>query len=66
MLAEGLPIGKRLAELELVDEARAVIAAMQARGADGADAGRRRGREGVQGRCGGDGEARSTRSLPTT
>ncbi len=33
MLAAGLPIGKSLAEPDLVDEARAVIAAMQARGA---------------------------------
>jgi phosphoglycerate kinase len=33
MLAEGLPIGKSLAEPDLVDEARAVIAAMKARGA---------------------------------
>jgi phosphoglycerate kinase len=34
LLAEGLPIGKSLAEPTLVDEARAVIAAMRARGAD--------------------------------
>jgi len=34
LLAEGLPIGKSLAEPALVDEARAVIAAMKARGAD--------------------------------
>jgi phosphoglycerate kinase len=34
LLAEGLPIGKSLAEPALVDEARAVIAAMRARGAD--------------------------------
>jgi phosphoglycerate kinase len=33
MLAEGLKIGKSLAEADLVDEARAVIAAMKARGA---------------------------------
>lgn len=33
LLAAGLPIGKSLAEAALVDEARAVIAAMQARGA---------------------------------
>ena len=33
MLAEGLKIGKSLAEPDLVDEARAVIAAMKARGA---------------------------------
>jgi phosphoglycerate kinase len=33
MLAAGLPIGKSLAEASLVDEARAVMAAMQARGA---------------------------------
>jgi phosphoglycerate kinase len=33
MLAAGLPIGKSLAEADLVDEARAVIAAMKARGA---------------------------------
>jgi phosphoglycerate kinase len=33
LLAEGLPIGKSLAEPALVDEARAVIAAMKARGA---------------------------------
>ncbi len=33
MLAEGLPIGKSLAEAELVSEARAVIDAMAARGA---------------------------------
>ncbi len=33
MLAAGLPIGKSLAEPSLVDEAKAVIAAMQARGA---------------------------------
>ena len=33
LLAEGLPIGKSLAEAALVDEAKAVIAAMQARGA---------------------------------
>jgi phosphoglycerate kinase len=33
MLAMGLPIGKSLAEAGLVDEAKAVIAAMQARGA---------------------------------
>jgi len=34
LLAEGLPIGKSLAEPALVGEARAVIAAMRARGAD--------------------------------
>ena len=34
MLAAGLPIGKSLAEPGLVDEARAVIAAMKARGAE--------------------------------
>jgi phosphoglycerate kinase len=33
MLAEGLPIGRSLAEPDLVGEARAVIAAMKARGA---------------------------------
>ncbi len=33
LLAEGLPIGKSLAEPTLLDEARAVIAAMKARGA---------------------------------
>ena len=33
MLAAGLPIGRSLAEADLVDEARAVIAAMKARGA---------------------------------
>ena len=33
MLAAGLPIGKSLAEADLVDQARKVIAAMQARGA---------------------------------
>ena len=33
LLAEGLPIGKSLAEPALLDEARAVIAAMKARGA---------------------------------
>jgi phosphoglycerate kinase len=33
MLAAGLPIGKSLAEADLVDEARAVIEAMKARGA---------------------------------
>ena len=33
MLASGLPIGKSLAEADLVEEARAVMAAMQARGA---------------------------------
>ena len=34
MLAAGLPIGKSLAEADLVDKARAVIASMRARGAD--------------------------------
>ena len=34
MLAAGLPIGKSLAEAELVAEARAVMAAMKARGAE--------------------------------
>jgi len=34
LLAEGKPIGRSLAEPALVDEARAVIAAMRARGAD--------------------------------
>ena len=34
MLAAGLPIGKSLAEPALLDDARAVIAAMKARGAD--------------------------------
>jgi phosphoglycerate kinase len=34
LLAEGLPIGKSLAEPSLVGEARAVIAAMRARGAE--------------------------------
>jgi len=34
MLAAGLPIGKSLAEADLVDEARAVLAAMKARGAE--------------------------------
>lgn len=33
LLAEGLPIGKSLAEAPLLDEAKAVIAAMKARGA---------------------------------
>jgi phosphoglycerate kinase len=33
LLAAGLPIGKSLAEADLVDEARAVMAAMKARGA---------------------------------
>ncbi|MDB5898544.1 MAG: pgk [Ramlibacter sp.] len=34
MLAEGLPIGKSLAEADLLDQARSVIAAMKARGAE--------------------------------
>ena len=34
MLAAGLPIGKSLAEADLVDQARAVMQAMKARGAD--------------------------------
>jgi phosphoglycerate kinase len=34
MLAAGLPIGKSLAETELVDEAKAIIALMQQRGAN--------------------------------
>jgi phosphoglycerate kinase len=34
MLASGLPIGKSLAEADLVEEARAVMAAMKARGAE--------------------------------
>ena len=34
MLAEGLPIGKSLAEADLLEQAKAVIAAMKARGAD--------------------------------
>ena len=34
MLAAGLPIGKSLAEAELVEEAKKIIAAMKARGAD--------------------------------
>ncbi|HEX2546528.1 MAG TPA: phosphoglycerate kinase [Ramlibacter sp.] len=34
LLAAGLPIGKSLAEADLVNEAKAVIAAMKARGAD--------------------------------
>lgn len=34
MLAAGLPIGKSLAEADLLDQARAVIAAMKARGAE--------------------------------
>jgi phosphoglycerate kinase len=34
MLAAGLPIGKSLAEADLVDKARAVIASMKARGAE--------------------------------
>jgi len=34
MLAAGLPIGKSLAEAELVDEAKAIIALMQQRGAN--------------------------------
>ncbi|OOG48431.1 phosphoglycerate kinase [Polaromonas sp. A23] len=34
MLASGLPIGKSLAERELLDEARAVMVAMKARGAE--------------------------------
>jgi phosphoglycerate kinase len=34
MLAEGLPIGKSLAEPDLLDQAKAVIAAMKARGAE--------------------------------
>jgi phosphoglycerate kinase len=34
LLASGLPIGKSLAEAALVDEAKAVIAAMKARGAE--------------------------------
>jgi phosphoglycerate kinase len=34
MLAAGLKIGKSLAEMDLVDEARAVMAAMKARGAE--------------------------------
>src|SRR4029453_10642193 len=35
MLAAGLPIGKSLAEPALLDDAKAVIAAMRARGAEG-------------------------------
>jgi phosphoglycerate kinase len=34
MLAEGLPIGKSLAEADLLDQAKSVIAAMKARGAE--------------------------------
>ena len=34
MLAEGLPIGKSLAEADLLEQAKAVIAAMKARGAE--------------------------------
>lgn len=34
LLAEGLPIGKSLAEADLVDQAKAVIATMKARGAE--------------------------------
>lgn len=34
MAAKGLPIGKSLAELDLLDEARAIMAMMQARGAE--------------------------------
>ena len=34
MLAEGLPIGKSLAEADLLDQAKAVIAVMKARGAE--------------------------------
>ncbi|GAB3768099.1 phosphoglycerate kinase [Ramlibacter monticola] len=34
LLAEGLPIGKSLAEADLVDEAKSVIQAMKARGAE--------------------------------
>ena len=34
MLAAGLPIGKSLAEVDLVDKARSVIASMKARGAE--------------------------------
>ena len=36
MLAAGLPIGKSLAEPDLLDAAKAVMAAMKARGAEGA------------------------------
>ena len=66
LLGAGLPIGKSLAEPALLGEARAVIEAMRARGADGADPGRRRHGQGVQGRCGGDGEGGGRRSRPTT
>jgi phosphoglycerate kinase len=34
MLAAGLPIGKSLAEADLLEQAKAVIAAMKARGAE--------------------------------
>ena len=47
MLAAGLNIGKSLAEADLVDEAKAIIDKMAARGAAGADPGRRGVRQGV-------------------
>ena len=48
MLAAGLPIGKSLAEPDLLDDAKAVIEAMKARGADGADPRRRGHGQGIQ------------------
>jgi phosphoglycerate kinase len=57
LLAEGLPIGKSLAEPALVDEARAGDRGDEGARRRGAAAGRRRHRHGVQGRRGGDDEA---------
>ena len=66
LLAEGLPIGKSLAEPALVDEARAVIAAMKRARRRRAAADRRRHRHRVQGRRGGDDEGGRRRRRPTT
>jgi phosphoglycerate kinase len=57
MLAAGLPIGKSLAEPDLVDEAKAVIAGHEGARRRGADPDRRGGGQGVQGRCQGHGQA---------
>ena len=67
MLAAGLPIGNSLAEKDLLNDAKAVIEAMKARGAavpipvdDGGH------RQGLQGRRDGDGQGGDGMSRPTT
>ena len=63
--AKGIAVGKSLAEQDLVDTAREIMAAAEKAGSRDRAADRRRGGEGVQGRRRGDASCRSTPCPPT-